>query len=609
MSRNSMMKALSPLLPMACLCLAVLAEDKAAPPPVEEEQPSIEVITDPAAIEAARKTASETRSSPMSDESFSRLFLKQNPGETSGIPKEELRSRCVKILKTPSTSNEVKSGAAALLLQIDPKSGSEMTLELVNSGNLILASTALSALAAIDLNGGKIDMSQELREKLFSLFKDGRLGGAAMRASANLSPPGTCEALWKSISDIPSPDGKTEALYWLSTLQKDRVAFDACAKQLQSSNGKMRIRCLTAIENFFEAKDKALVTDALELAADTLAKQIANPNDRKLKMPLRLYHEVLAKGNGPKLRELIDAINKNSGANFLLGCAYTASCRLDEAKGLERLMADLDGAETDKFNRAVETIRKIHTRSKNERIVAALSAQAQKRKGDLVLLNLGMTALAVGGDKAAAEARSIADRISPQHRGQLLMAIEKNSPYELAQRLAAAGILTGDTKQLVDKTMDKLRKKYPDTFEDEFSLFTLLETAGTIIAINLETPETPPAHHDRLLLELAKLDGSWFKPESCHEILNNKDAQEIDPPYQVQFIHGGKLYRFNAENRGGWYDLESVIQAANKALEDAKSASRFHTYSDGGDSAYAFSLTPEKAAILADKFHVSFDEP
>ncbi len=63
--------------------------------------------------------------------------------------------------------------------------------------------------------------------------------------------------------------------------------------------------------------------------------------------------------------------------------------------------------------------------------------------------------------------------------------------------------------------------------------------------------------------------------------------------YDVAFEHGGKWYRFSAENLGDWYDVDAVMDAANRALEDAGVLERFHSIVTGGQDALLVLAKPE----------------
>ena len=103
------------------------------------------------------------------------------------------------------------------------------------------------------------------------------------------------------------------------------------------------------------------------------------------------------------------------------------------------------------------------------------------------------------------------------------------------------------------------------------ALFDLLDAAGIFLTFDTETGEIPVGH-DKLLLDFAAASGGAFKPEACHEKMLQKNDEDSDAPYAVQFIHGGRLYRFTARNFSDWYDVERVVLACNRALADAGSA-------------------------------------
>jgi hypothetical protein len=105
--------------------------------------------------------------------------------------------------------------------------------------------------------------------------------------------------------------------------------------------------------------------------------------------------------------------------------------------------------------------------------------------------------------------------------------------------------------------------------------------------------------HDELIQRFAENSLGVFRPEAALETWHSDDTRErlvsdLEPlipgaGYTVQFVHGGRLYRFHAEDRGDWYDVGSVAAAVDRALSDAGRSERFVALQTGGqDAAYLF---------------------
>jgi hypothetical protein len=125
----------------------------------------------------------------------------------------------------------------------------------------------------------------------------------------------------------------------------------------------------------------------------------------------------------------------------------------------------------------------------------------------------------------------------------------------------------------------------------------LLHAARRFAAFDVETGMLPN-RHDRLILELAEASAGQFKPEAAVErYVADKppreaakgviveDGEEESGTYTVQFIHAGRLYRFNPRNLGDWYDLSAVLVAVNRAVADAGASAQFVPLASDGQIA------------------------
>ncbi len=72
-----------------------------------------------------------------------------------------------------------------------------------------------------------------------------------------------------------------------------------------------------------------------------------------------------------------------------------------------------------------------------------------------------------------------------------------------------------------------------------------------------EFDEIPCPHH-LLIMEFAENSGGGFDPECAVQTWHRKNREDIRADYTVQFLYKGRLYRFEAENHGDWYDVEAV---------------------------------------------------
>ena len=100
----------------------------------------------------------------------------------------------------------------------------------------------------------------------------------------------------------------------------------------------------------------------------------------------------------------------------------------------------------------------------------------------------------------------------------------------------------------------------------------LLYFAKRFAAFDVET-DVVPNRHDELVLDLSEASAGKFKPEAVLETYTEGGPDA--GTYVLQFVHGGRLYRTAPRDLGDWYDVEAVLLAVNRAAADAGLAERF----------------------------------
>ena len=171
------------------------------------------------------------------------------------------------------------------------------------------------------------------------------------------------------------------------------------------------------------------------------------------------------------------------------------------------------------------------------------------------------------------------------------------STAEVAEVLVRTGVLT---QSEVERAIAKAREKAPGDAEraEELPAVGLIAFADKLACVDVKGGEHP-ARHDLLLGELAKASGGFFNPEAPLERYVSRLPDEKNEPhdsegpgrwvpadagdYEVQFIHGEKLYRFAPKDRGRWVDIKAVLSAIHKALADAGVNERFVPHADSGE--------------------------
>src|SRR5262249_36527199 len=99
------------------------------------------------------------------------------------------------------------------------------------------------------------------------------------------------------------------------------------------------------------------------------------------------------------------------------------------------------------------------------------------------------------------------------------------------------------------------------------TLWHALGHAGLTTHFDTETGFVP-CHHEELIRDFAGNSGGRFKSECPIQIWHRQGEDDYDSSYTVQLLYRDRLYRFEAENYGDYYDVEAVVRALNTALEN-----------------------------------------
>lgn len=577
-----------------------------APSEVSEREPFLTVITDPAAIEAARRLAVRTAPAASAREILAGMYsvsLDRLPPEVS---RDVADVRLREIARDTTADSRARATAACLLALLDPQTGQEEILSLLRGSDGAGKEDLLDRLGWLDDGALKVT-HVELQRELLKLTDDDKLGITAIRACGHLAWPEVAAELWKA---LPAATGekKAEILFWLVSVQPDRRSLDACAAALRDLPGKHRKRCLVALGGFLQCSDASLAEAATEAMVDELLARLGDGKARPFDFPQLTCDSVLRHGTGPKAVALVNAIALRSKDKSLQVDAYRAARRREGSEGRRRIAEGLGRAE--EFAMAVDACTDIYAKTADPVIVKALMRQATERRAPGELASVGRALLAVGGAQAEVGIRVLAGRLPLNDGKQLLMALDRKSPGAQVGRLLAAGILRADrvdTAALVARVEAQLKAAHGKGAQEGIGVLDLLEAAGIMLTFDVETDETP-VRHDRLIADLAKASGGVFQPEAGHERTLRSRDKDDEFSYEVQFIHGDRLYRFTARDFGDWYDVERVAAACNLALSDTGVSERFCQAAGDGQCASFICVTPAQASVLAEQFHVPFED-
>lgn len=557
----------------------------------------------PDELDKARRLAAQAATAPLSPAALEEIWDLSRDALPQDMPHDQVMTRLRQIVDDRTAGMRARTNAVCLMVLLDPDPGQSAILHLLRGADIKGKQELLITLGFMAPGALRIT-NRELQAELLALIANNEIGETAVRTCGSLAFPAVKPAFWAA---LPVADGlrKAEILFWLAELQPDRESLRACTAGLEQLKDRAHDRCLEALDRLLTSPDPALARDAAELIAGELLRFIAAGRVGPLDFPQSICADVLAKGNGPQARALAKTILARSKDGYLRDCAYVATRRWEGTTARSRIVQDL--ARPKEFQHALQACTVLYAGTGDSVVVRALLSQAKRCKNPELVLSIAQSLMAVGGSQVAADLSAIAEDLPEKQRKALLMALDEASPAELARRLAEAGIIATDDPQRFVAEIAARNKAYGVDFENDAGLCDLLTAAGILLGFDTETSEIP-VRHDKLLMDLAKASGGSFRPEACYEKMLQKNSEDWDAPYSVQFIQGGRLYRFTARNFGDWYDVERVILVCNRALADAGSAKRFLQISEGGQVALFVCLTPEQAVVLAEQFHVQFEE-
>lgn len=568
-----------------------------------DDKQFLTVITDPAELGKARQLAAAAESKPLSVERLAGLGIPSLNCLPQDMPRDQITARLSEVADDTGAEVRARANAACLLLLVDQDKGQSALLKLLRGCGKKDKMTVLLFLSFTDRTQSL--SNPDLIAELLSLMTDPECGTETIRTCGILGVPGTLAALWEV---LPKAEGKAKAevLFWLVSLDPSQKSLDACAAALpglpaQANDAHDRV--LTALTRFFGHADVALEQKAAELLASDLLDMITSrPARGTSDLPQSTCGEALRFGSGPKARELTQAVLKNSKDPFLLREAYTAMRRREGAAARKRILQDLK--KPAEFPAALQAVHALYQQSGDKPLVEGLYREAGARQEPGERLLLARALLAVGGGAVSNEIHTLTQGM-PQARAQfLLRALDATSPKDLAQRLAAAGLITNSGLDgLVAAKVREVEEDYGK--EGKVGVIELLEAAGLLLTFDTETDELP-VRHDKLLQSFAGVSRGAFRPEACRETMLRKGDDDEDPPYEVQFIHSNRLYRFEARNFGDWYDVERTTASCNKALADSAAPQRFFLLDSDGQMSLLICVAPEQAAVLGEQFHVTF---
>ena len=186
---------------------------------------------------------------------------------------------------------------------------------------------------------------------------------------------------------------------------------------------------------------------------------------------------------------------------------------------------------------------------------------------------------------------------------------DDHSAKQVADICVQNGVLPQSEADLVLKKLADEELASEEEFAVTDGVSGFLSKANRYYAFDTETGMLPN-RHDLLIAELASNSAGKFQPEAVFENFTPDSPDSETGKYQVQFIHGGRLYRFAPADLGDWYDVGAVLTAIHCPFEDSGSSERFNLLASDGQTATIVFADPAALSRTAAELHLDLsDDP
>ncbi|MFN3648842.1 MAG: hypothetical protein ACK47B_04600 [Armatimonadota bacterium] len=588
----------------------------------------IEVSADPAALRRARELGARRQREDRAEELDTLIMMADVDAESFAALRKR-RAGVVPVLRKqlegPAGSrNSQRTAAAFMLLRLGDPAGIDAARKaLTVPGESFAVLGAAAELGPADrakLPGleGVVLRSLDSRDR--------ELRRVAVEAAGRLASPAMNRRLLELIRKGDETGGR--AAFWLSQAAPSEELIRLSAARLRSTDQQESYWYLTGLAEAAAAKSPAVSAAAVEACAQALTRRRDDGLGGGTSGGEASALEAVAEHGGAKAAELLERLARASTTpDPLRARALEALARRDPPRGRALALSLLSIPEL--RSAAISTLGTAGRGSGDAELVRVLrETAARSQDGDGVAPAAASALLLIGGDAAIRAAAALADRLDPADRAAVRWAEHGITAEKALQRLGELKVL--DEKALARaraKLAAALKQEPADRLTDdgiyEYSqagreaddptgakrfLGATFEAAGLLTSFDAETGVIP-VRHDRLLRDFARHSGGAFKPEAPYERWLGSDDDE-EAPYVVQFIHGGKLYKFKAENLGDWYDVTAVVDAANRALADAGERRRFVALVGDGQVAELVFADPEALAAAAKELFLPLgDDP
>jgi hypothetical protein len=333
-----------------------------------------------------------------------------------------------------------------------------------------------------------------------------------------------------------------------------------------------------------------------------------------LRFPAERYSQHLvrdlAEAAGPDQIPVLEnvALNATDPASRLY--AVDALARLDPARAVDRVLTH---ARRDRlYADLLETLFRHATETDADRVIPSVRPKETlftDPLGSDYLNRAVKLLLGRFGDRGRAEVGQWVGRLTGQARARAEWGLRGLTLRAALEEFVAARVLPGPA----DRLFDEVRRSCEENASgggfdpaDPVGVLTAFFQAGLAVTFDAETGMVP-CDHDRLVMLFADGTGGLLAPECAIQTWQGGE-DDMEVPMSVRFVSRGRVYEFDAENLGDWYDVGAVAQAVNRALGDAGHRQRFiHLHPEGQCPVFALA-DPAAFLPVAARYFVPVDD-
>jgi hypothetical protein len=306
---------------------------------------------------------------------------------------------------------------------------------------------------------------------------------------------------------------------------------------------------------------------------------------------------------------LLSEIAANTRESICRVYAVEALARLHPENAVDRLIelvrSDL------RESKAVDALRSFASEKDADRILAAVLLDERKRHRLGISRAVPRLLIERLGERGRAAALASMDQFEPWARMWALWKLNGLNLDMAIDDLRAAGVIAIEREPLLKRIrldQDYLDEHSPLDLSDSDTLTEALTQADVLTNFDAETGMVP-CDHDRLIRLFAKHSRGQFAPECVVQTWDRKREDNVNAPYTVRFLYRGRAYRFGAENKSDWYDVQAVYRALNFALATAGQKERFVWLATGGQAESFVFAAPEAFEPIAKKYGLPIYHP